>query len=785
MNKEKRILSIERPALISEWDFVKNMNICSPDNITVGSGQKVWWICQKHHSYQMAIYKRSDGVGCPFCGNRKILAGFNDLKTVKPELIEEWDYQNNTDINPETIGVSYREKVSWVCKECGSRWKATVLSRTHTGCGCPICKNKKISDKMIARRTSDSSNLAVLFPDLIKEWDPANSYSPYNLCAQSSITVGWICKEGHHWKTSVCNRTRGNGCPFCAGKKIQIGYNDLQTVAPLLAKEWCFSKNGNLLPTQVTAGSNRKVWWTCKNGHDYEMTISNRKQGKQCPYCSGQKVLVGFNDLPTTNPDVIALWDYSKNVLSPAEVSSGSNKSVYWKCSTCNGEWHAKISNITNGQRCPYCAGKRILVGFNDLQFTDPDISKQWCYEKNGALSPTEFTAGSGKKVWWNCEICGNTWQATIYSRTKLMAGCPKCARRSQTSFPEQAIYYYLKKVYPDAINGYKDIFDDGMELDIFIPSIKVAIEYDGLAWHRGDSSLQKERKKYAICKSHKIKLYRVKESKNKEDHDLCDFIVYCDGHATDYYKEVNCVINKLFQEMQLGITVDLEMDANTIRESYYSDIQGKSIEVVAPDVCKDWDYEKNHGLIPSMFKPQSNVRVWWKCHKCGYEWEAGIDTRFGKHGCPACANQVVWVGHNDLQSKYPRVADEWNTEKNNGTTPYIVTAKSGKKVWWKCKVGHEWQATIYQRTQLNTGCPYCAGKRIIPGVTDLLSVRPDLAEEWDYSKNKDVLISSVGIGSHKKVWWICKNGHEWQATIYSRKKGQCPFCFGKRRELV
>ena len=136
MNKEKRILSIERPALISEWDFVKNMNICSPDNITVGSGQKVWWICQKHHSYQMAIYKRSDGVGCPFCGNRKILAGFNDLKTVKPELIEEWDYQNNTEVNPETIGISFREKVSWVCKKCGNRWNATVLSRTHTGCGC-------------------------------------------------------------------------------------------------------------------------------------------------------------------------------------------------------------------------------------------------------------------------------------------------------------------------------------------------------------------------------------------------------------------------------------------------------------------------------------------------------------------------------------------------------------------------------------------------------------------------------------------------------------------------
>ena len=65
------------------------------------------------------------------------------------------------------------------------------------------------------------------------------------------------------------------------------------------------------------------------------------------------------------------------------------------------------------------------------------------------------------------------------------------------------------------------------------------------------------------------------------------------------------------------------------------------------------------------------------------------------------------------LAEKNPDLITEWNAEKNVGLTPWNITSRNKKKVWWKCKYGHEWEASIYSRTGLGTGCPYCSGQRI------------------------------------------------------------------------
>ena len=135
------------------------------------------------------------------------------------------------------------------------------------------------------------------------------------------------------------------------------------------------------------------------------------------------------------------------------------------------------------------------------------------------------------------------------------------------------------------------------------------------------------------------------------------------------------------------------------------------------------------------------------------------------------------------MQTVNPTLAKEWNYERNNGLTPEDVLPNSGKKVWWVCNKGHAWQASIVNRNR-GRGCPYCAGRKALKGYNDLQTINPILATEWNYEKNKGFTPEDVLPNSGKKVWWVCSEGHEWQATIINRNHGRrCPQCAGERRK--
>ena len=116
--------------------------------------------------------------------------------------------------------------------------------------------------------------------------------------------VWWRCPNGHSWRATVFSRTSlGTGCPVCTGRQALAGENDLTTLYPDIAAQWDEEKNGALHPSNVTAGSNRPVWWRCEKGHSYRTIIAQRVQrGDGCPYCANRKVLPGFNDLATAAP---------------------------------------------------------------------------------------------------------------------------------------------------------------------------------------------------------------------------------------------------------------------------------------------------------------------------------------------------------------------------------------------------------------------------------------------------------------------------------------------------
>lgn len=557
--------------------------------------------------------------------------------------------------------------------------------------------------------------------------------------------------------------------------------NSLYNTNPDLSKEWHPSKNGALTPKDVTAGSQKKVWWKGSCGHEWEAQIKSRNNGRGCPYCSGRLVLTGFNDIATTNPEIIKEWDFERNTdVAPESISANSHKKIWLKCEKGHSWETSPNKRIGLNRGCPYCShNPRVLSGYNDLQTLFPELAMEWDYEKNDIL-PSEVTSSSNKKVWWKCPK-GHKWKTSVNHRADG-SGCPICSKGAQSSLPEQTVFYYVKKAYPDAIHRYKDIFPNRrMELDIYIPSIRLGIEYDGEVYHKGEKKLKQDNEKARICKESSICLIRIKEDPNSNASDA-DITI----SASDGLQPALIELCKYLSEIR---DIDIERDSDLIRKDYLSNLGEQSLLGINPELCKEWNYERNN-TTPDMFLPGSNVIVWWKC-RLGHEWKATIYERNKGEGCPYCSNNKVLTGFNDLFSIRPDLMKEWHPTKNSELDPKQLLPGSGIKAWWKCANGHEWCAEISSRNK-GAGCPRCGiknrnHKRMLNRIQSLGSLsenNSDLAKEWHPIKNGTLTPQDVTAGSQKKVWWLCPEcGHEWEAVIGSRNQGRgCPKCYEARK---
>jgi hypothetical protein len=172
------------------------------------------------------------------------------------------------------------------------------------------------------------------------------------------------------------------------------------------------------------------------------------------------------------------------------------------------------------------------------------------------------------------------------------------------------------------------------------------------------------------------------------------------------------------------------------------------------------------HGWNPNTLSQWSNRKMTWQC-KHGHIWKTQVATRSKGNGCPICSGQIVLAGFNDLQTTNPQLAAE-----ANNWDPTTLANKSGKKVGWKCSLGHEWNATVAHRSN-GTGCPVCASREILIGFNDLATKNPELAAEafgWDPT--------TTTASSNRLKSWKCRLGHIWNSSIGNRTAGKgCPFC--------
>ena len=505
MKKDFVSLAEARPDLAKEWNYEKNGGL-KPEDVSCGSNKKVWWklpydvpddypvehLRGKHFEFEWIALigdRNSKNLGCPFLSGQSVWNGFNDLASVRPDLAKQWHPTKNGNLRPTEVAVNSMKKVWWLFS-----------------------------------------------------YDVPMSYSVKHL-------------RGKHydfeWNTTVANRSKGNGCPFFNGHAVWSGFNDLQTVNPELAKQWHPTKNGNLKPTEVTANSNKKVWWLLpyddpKTGKHFDFewraSIHNRNFGSGCPCLNGQTICKGFNDLATINPELAAQWHPTKNGdLKPTDITSGSKKKVWWLFpyddpktgKHFDFEWQASVNNRTkHNSCCPFLNGRAVWEGFNDLQTVNPKLAKQWHPTRNGSLKPTQVTEKSGIMVWWlfpyDAPKTGKHFDFELKSKVvnrNSGCGCPYLT----TYKGEEYIKQYLQKnnIVFNTQQKFSDLLGTGdgqLSYDFSIPDEKygyILIEYNGIQHYEavdyfgGEEQFKKQKehdkRKRDYAKKHGYKLITVK----------------------------------------------------------------------------------------------------------------------------------------------------------------------------------------------------------------------------------------------------------------------------------
>lgn len=254
-------LTVTRPDLAFTW-WSPN-NTVKPEDISHGSHQVVLWQCPEvdNHEFPTKVAYMSRRTGCRLCTKQIIIPGINDAVTTHGDFIHRYfDYSKNT-LDPRTVSAGTAKRAWWLCPDCSYGWLTSFLSVTR-GSGCARCAGVIPNPGV--------NTVDVLFPDLVENfWNTkANKKTPREVTPGSTYSVGLKCPDcPATWRTSAYNFfTIGTRCPGCANKTVFPGINDVFTTDPGVIRRYWSSKN-TVQPTEVTRGSNTKVYWECDEQH--------------------------------------------------------------------------------------------------------------------------------------------------------------------------------------------------------------------------------------------------------------------------------------------------------------------------------------------------------------------------------------------------------------------------------------------------------------------------------------------------------------------------------------
>lgn len=386
--------------LKSQWHPVKN-NGLTLDDFTLSSKAKAWWVCDKGHDYESVIGNRYRGSGCPYCANKKVFKGFNDLASLYPDIAQELN----------------------------------------------VSRNSVKADEIIAGGQT-------------KLW--------------------WVCDMGHEWEAAVKDRIRGNKCPYCSNKKILQGFNDLATTYPSLLSDWDYDKN-TILPTEISAGSDRKVFWKCNNGHSYDMKVHKKRIGQKCPYCSGKRYDKESVSFSSKYPNLYNMFvkSFNKGIVFD-ELNANDDEEIIWFHERCGRTFSRIVKDMVRDSTCTFCRDekKEVVWGLNDLQSSYPSVAVLWNNDKN-ELSPDEIFFNSSVMCFWKCQR-GHEWSARVSSMVNGYSQCYECDLISIQD-KKNDVFEYLSMILHENIVRDFVIGESNDVVDFFIPALNIAVNFNSL----------------------------------------------------------------------------------------------------------------------------------------------------------------------------------------------------------------------------------------------------------------------------------------------------------------
>jgi hypothetical protein len=542
--------------------------------------------------------------------------------------------------------------------------------------------------------------------------------------------------------------------------------------------------------------NNVKVIIICpKHGQFRQVPASHISQKCGCPECANQsrgkaheKMAAKNRSLVEAFPSLIDEWDYAKNEgLNPQDFSYGSGRKVWWLCDKGHS-YETRVCNRTRKEGasgCPVCRGAKVSTD-NNLLVKFPLIAAQWHKTKNGTKLPEEYRPKSHAKVWWRCDRYEeHEWEAAISNRTNLGSGCPKCG--VSTSLPELRIYAEFLSLFSDTQHRYKE---GKQEIDVFIPSLQIGIEYDGAYYHA--NKLERDKRKTEELSRNGIDLIRVRVAplKKLSSHD----VVVKEGELSK--ESLNDLVTSI-------LTFDHEEAASDRLKNYidhpdFNDEKSyqKFVDYLPnpfpenscsalPELAALWDFEANHPLKPENFAKGSGKEIWWQCESHPeHTWKQAINVQTQMTGCPYCATSNRRLTDEISFARLsPKAAARWHKTKNGDSQPSDFHNRSNKKAWFQCDQVdyHVYEQTI-AGAAIGSGCPYCEHNDVHPN-DSLATLHPEIASEWS-DKNAPLTADQVAVQSQKKRWWVCSKNpnHEWEAVVASRtaQGTGCPYCSGR-----
>ena len=609
---------------------------------------------------------------------------------------------------------------------------------------------------------------------------------------------------------------------------------------PELRKLWSKKNDPSIKPELITSGLAQEFFWDCPKGHTFSAAPSKLSEGRGCNYCSGKRVLEGFNDLGCTDPNKASFFNEKKNGFSAHEIVFGSTKQGIWWVCPSGHEWQQDLRGFKAKSGCPVCKGRIAVRGANDLATSHPNLANQ--LRKNYTDEQiAEVLPNSTKKLKWNCEN-SHEWEAPVRDRV-AGASCPYCLNKFvwkgyndfSSVHPELVAEWDEGKnsKSPDEVvagSGYKAHWKCALGHEWQTP---VHRRSDGRGclycanrevW-AGFNDLRTRFPEVASewdMKRNKIGPEDVLFGTNEKYFWNCP-----SGHS--YVSQVSkrtlegtgCPVCRGFLVVE-GVN-DLGSQRPALAKRWSSSNTEKPKDVFYNSRSKNYiflcsqghEYKTSPGnagddycptcankelavgfndlqtVSPTLaeefmsmgsVKNPTLVPSWtmksaeWKC-SLGHTWKAAVRTRLQGTDCPYCGNKSVSEGFNDLKTTHPQIAEEWDLVRNKPKTPAQVIAGSPQKFWWVCKKGHSYEQSLSNRTHRNYNCPVCVNRKLLIGFNDLETRFPELALEWHPTKNS-LAPREVIFGSYKPYWWKCDKGHEWQATPSTRIRGVgCQSC--------